>query len=233
MLQEKQILTLVWFFLLSVIALVLPILLRPTCVAETITINSCTTCPADYGTSGQFLQTDGVSNLNWATVPNTQSIFFNGSTLSDPAYVLLPALEISETSNGVTVNNWPTQFQTGSWAYSGSGQVILAPGSASINNYIKWDNIVLSSTGVYSLRLYVTTTPLAIVNYGIFQATVDSVPVGTSINLSAPGTNLVVLNNISITAGTRSIGIQCVGAGNAGGFGGQFSAEFFLLVQIS
>lgn len=194
------------------------------------------TLPGTDGTAGQFLQTDGLGILSWGTagVANTtQSIFFNGSTLSNPAYVLLPVLEVSETSNGVTVNAWPSQFQPGGWVYNGSGQVFMAPGSASINNYVRWDNIVFGSTGIYSIRAYVSTTPLTIVNYGEFSAFVDGVPSGTTVNLSAPTQALNLFNNISITAGTHSVGLQCIAGGNSGGFGGQFLAEFFLLVQIS
>jgi hypothetical protein len=194
------------------------------------------TLPATDGTAGQFLQTDGLGSLGWATgsiANTTQSIFFNGSTLSNPAYVLLPVLEVSETSNGSAVLTWPTQFQNTGWRYNGSGQVILPNAAAAINNYIKWDNIVFGSTGIYSLRAYVSTTALTIVDYGIFQATVDGVPSGTTVNLSSPPQPLNLFDNIAITAGTHSVGLQCVTPGNNGGHGGQFLAEFFLLVQIS
>jgi len=314
MLQEKQILTLVWFFLLSVIAILLPILLRPSCSSIATTNNCCPVCPvgsipvcgvgasiinslpiitnittseimgstilisngntittkgelrfeeaigANYvgfsspnavttsvvwklppsdGASGQIMATDGSGNLSWITagVPlnATQSIFFNGSTLSNPAYVLLPVLEISETFNGTTLPPpmWPSQFVPLNWIYNGSGQVFLSPANASLGNYFRWDNLQIGSSGIYSFRAFVATAALTIVNYGQFQVTVDGVPTGSIINLSAPGQSLVVFNNISITAGNHAIGIQCVLAGNAGGFGGQFLAEFFLLVQIS
>lgn len=169
----------------------------------------------------------------------TQSIFFNGSTLSKPAYVLLPTLEVSETSDGITVRAWPDQFRVTvpspfGWTYNGSGQLFMAAASANLNNYVRWDNIVFGSTGIYSLRAYVSISAPTITNYGIFQATVDSVPIGTTVDLSAPVTTLQLFNNISISAGTHSIGLQCIAPGiTAGGFGGQFSAEFFLLVQIS
>lgn len=159
-----------------------------------------------------------------------QSIFFNGSTLTNPAYILLPTIEVSETSNGLAQSFWPTAFPGGvtGWGYNGFGQVIISAGAANLGNYIRWDGINFPTAGTYSLRCYATSSAQS----GIYQATVDSVPVGTTNDLSAGGLRLVLFNNITIPAGVHNIGLQCVGS-NGTDFTGQFLAEIFLLVQIS
>lgn len=157
-----------------------------------------------------------------------QNIFFNGTTVTNPAYVLLPTIEVSESSNGITVQSWPTQFGGTGWNYNGFGQLIISPPNANINNYIRWDGIGFPSAGTFSLRAYGQVSASS----GIFQAIVDGIPVGTTNDMSTGSVRLLLFDNIPISAGTHSIGIQCVGT-NSVDFAGQFLAEFFLLVQTA
>lgn len=159
-----------------------------------------------------------------------QSIFFNGSTLANPGYILLPTIEVSETSNGLAPAFWPTAFPGGllGYSYNGFGQVLINSGAANVGNYIRWDNINFPTAGTYSLRCYTTSTAQS----GIFQATVDGVPTGTTNDLSVGGIRLSLFDNIVISPGTHNIGIQCIGT-NSADFAGQFLAEIFLLVQTA
>jgi len=107
----------VLFFLLSVLAILLPILLRPTC-GPVITGNSCATCPDNYGTTGQFLQTDGVDTLNWTTI-----IAYAAGRISGPPRPFGIGVVIPITSS------IGTNYVSRNITDTGTGWTIVEPGN--------------------------------------------------------------------------------------------------------
>jgi len=108
----------VLFFMLSVLAILLPILLRPICGPATPVGNSCATCPEDYGTTGQFLQTNGVNTLNWTTIIAYAAGRITGSPIPFGIGIVVPITSSSGT-NYVSKNITDT----------GTGWTIVEPGN--------------------------------------------------------------------------------------------------------
>jgi len=84
--DEKRILVLVWFFLFSVIALLLPILLRPPC-GSLITNNCCSVCPVGSipvcGVGGSIINSlPIITNITTSEIMGSTIIISNGNTIT-------------------------------------------------------------------------------------------------------------------------------------------------------
>jgi hypothetical protein len=127
----------VLFFFLSVIAILLPLYLRPTCGPAAPVGNSCATCPEDYGTTGQFLQTNGVNTLNWTTI-----IAYAAGRISSVAPIPFGV--------GVTVpiiSSSGTNYVSKNITDTGTGWTVIEPGNYIISVGINIISIVPNGFG--------------------------------------------------------------------------------------
>jgi hypothetical protein len=171
--------------------------------------------PANYGTNGQVLTTDGAGNLSWATGGGGGSGTVNAGTTGQLAYYAAAGTAVSGLSLGTgwstaLATNLGTGWSTALGAALGTGVGTVLGNATNAANGI----MVANGSGVLAVAQGGTGISSTGAGTIIVSATANTISGTATPTLGVPGTTAGTLSLSGLTSGTITLAVPAISGTN-------------------